>query len=236
MNRLFSTICFISKGNITFISLCLSLKPLSFSPWAYGGCGPAADGLVWLPWGWPALQRCTLFTKGKSQPCSPYHDLTVGEVPEKNLSGLYDHGTQEWCVCMGYAVTHNLRRTSAWHDLLQNRDSLRSNTEINVLLALIWDPISTSISLFSMPQIFHPLWLHLKSQPPKPGKSWKGHRCTTNCRVELGNSVKLPSVTSHCCSNPKTFTRCSKHPNCGVGRRHSHSSGPSIQTRHQEGH
>lgn len=141
------------------------------------------------------------------------------------------------CLYGVYAVTHNLMRTGAWGDLLQSRDGLRSNTKSNGLFALVQDLLSTRVSLSSMPQDFCPLWPHLPLEltASQAGRSWKGHHYTTNSWVELGNSAKLPSVKSHHCTNAKTFTRCGKHPNCRVGRRHGHFAGPSLQ-RHQEGH
>ena len=139
---------------------------------------------------------------------------------------------------MGYVVTHNLMRTGARGDSLQSRDGRRSNTKINGLFVLVQDPLSTRVSLSSMPQDLCPLWLHLPLEitASQAGRRWNRHHCTANCGVELGNNAKLPSVKSHRCTNAKTFTRCSKHPNYRAGRRHGQSSGPSLQRRHQEGH
>lgn len=239
----FNTICFVSKCNIPFISLFLSLNPCLSAPGHMGVVVQPGDGLGWLPWGWPALQRCSPFTKGKSQLLSPRYSLTVGEVLEEYLSELNTAAA----MTTGHRSDNVFVRGMQLHTTSQEPvhevtcykaetawDQIPKSMGFLFLYKTCWALGSCSPRCLRISVLCGSTCL-LKSQPPKPGRNWKGHHCPTNCWVEWGNNAKLPSVTSHHCTNTKTFTRYGKHPNGRLGRRHGQSSGPSLQRRHQEG-
>lgn len=141
------------------------------------GCGPAVDALGRLPWGWPAPRRCSLFTKGKSQPLSPRYGLTVGEIPQEYFSGLNTSAA----MTVGHRSDNVFVRgmqlhTTSWelvHEVTCCKaemawDQIPKSMGFLLLYKTCWAPGSRSPQCLRISVLCGSTCL-LKSQPPKQG-------------------------------------------------------------------